>query len=233
MKKYITLYFVASLIFSFYSCEKDNMDGPNATFAGELRDKKTGELIPQESSDGSRIYYIELGWDNPPVQNVIVKSDGTFKNSMMFSGNYQVILDKGNYAALDTMEIKIKPGNNYKVFEVTPHLRILEQSITKTPDGFVKAKFKLEQVTSPKVSRIGLFAHSHIDVSGKLNDVNNIVTLDRHINKNGEEFELTIDLKANSSKLVPGKSYYFRIGAQSHANESKYNYGKSVKIDID
>lgn len=233
MKKHIILYLIATLTFFFYSCEKDNLDPPNATFAGELRDKKTGELIPQEPSNGSRIYYIEKGWPTIDVQNTIVKSDGTFKNAMMFSGDYLVILEKGNYVPLDTMEIKIKPGENYHVFEVTPHLRIMEQSIIKTENGIVKAKFKLEQVTSAKVNRIGLFAHSHIDVSGDLNIVNNIVTLDRHINKNGEEFELAIDIKANSSKLVSGKSYYFRIGAQSHANESKYNYGKSVKIDID
>ena len=44
-----------------YSCEKDNLEGPDAIFAGELRDRKTGELIQQEISDGSRVYFIEQG----------------------------------------------------------------------------------------------------------------------------------------------------------------------------
>ena len=80
----------------FYSCEKDNLEGPDAIFAGELRDRKTGELIQQEISDGSRVYFIEQGWgDNPPVQNMVVKKDGTFYNGMIFSGDYKIILNRG------------------------------------------------------------------------------------------------------------------------------------------
>lgn len=78
---------VLAAIMLITSCEKDNFDGPDATFSGEIRDKKTGELIPQEISDGSRIYYIEQGWENPSVQNMVIKKDGTFNNSLMFSGN--------------------------------------------------------------------------------------------------------------------------------------------------
>lgn len=58
---------------------KDNLEGPDAIFAGELRDRKTGELIQQEISDGSRVYFIEQGWgDNPPVQNMVVKKTERF-----------------------------------------------------------------------------------------------------------------------------------------------------------
>ena len=148
------------------SCEKDNFDGPDATFSGEIRDKKTGELIPQEISDGSRIYYIEQGWENPSVQNMVIKKDGTFNNSLMFSGNYKIILNRGNFVAQDTIDMKIHPGDNFKVFEVVPYLRIIEPEI-QLKDRVVTAKFKLEQVTSNKVYRVSLFAYSHIDVSSK------------------------------------------------------------------
>lgn len=37
MKKYILLTILSCLLFS---CEKDNLDAPDAVFAGELRDKK-------------------------------------------------------------------------------------------------------------------------------------------------------------------------------------------------
>ena len=115
----------------FYSCEKDNLEGPDAIFAGELRDRKTGELIQQEISDGSRVYFIEQGWgDNPPVQNMVVKKDGTFYNGMIFSGDYKIILNRGNYVPLDTLDMKIKPGKNYQVFEVNPYLRIIEPEIS-------------------------------------------------------------------------------------------------------
>lgn len=231
MKKILIICLAIWFCCSFSSCEKDNLDGPNATFSGELRDKKTGELIPQEISDGSRVYFIEMGWgDNPPVQNMVIQKDGTFNNSMIFSGDYKIIMNKGNYVPLDTIDFKIKKGKNFQVFEVNPYLRILEPEITLNGRNVV-AKFKLEQVTSNQVYRISLFAHSHIDVSNKLNIVNKMQNVDRQIS-DGEAFELSINLDENSSNLKSGQSYYFRIGAQSHGNETKYNYAASVKIDI-
>lgn len=61
MKKLLFLLCVVVAGSMFYSCEKDNLEGPDAIFAGELRDRKTGELIQQEISDGSRVYFIEQG----------------------------------------------------------------------------------------------------------------------------------------------------------------------------
>ena len=231
MKKHLLLLVVVVVSGIFYSCEKDNLEGPDSFFAGELRDRKTGELIPQEVSDGSRVYFIEQGWgDNPPVQNMVIKKDGTFYNGMIFSGDYKIIMNRGNYVPLDTLDMRIKPGKNYQIFEVNPYLRIIEPEIFIS-ERKVVAKFKLEQETSNEVYRISLFAHSHIDVSNKLNIVNRTEELNRSIS-DGESFELSINLDDYTSTLVPGKSYYFRIGAQSHGNETKYNYSASVKLDI-
>ena len=231
MKKHLLLLVVVVVSGIFYSCEKDNLEGPDAIFGGELRDRKTGGLIPQEVSDGSRVYFIEQGWgDNPPVQNMVIKKDGTFYNGMIFSGDYKIIMNRGNYVPLDTLDMRIKPGKNYQILEVNPYLRIIEPEIFIS-ERKVVAKFKLEQVTSNEVYRISLFAHSHIDVSNKLNIVNRTEELNRSIT-DGESFELSINLDDYTSTLVPGKSYYFRIGAQSHGNETKYNYSASVKLDI-
>ena len=51
MKKLLFLLCVVVAGSMFYSCEKDNLEGPDAIFAGELRDRKTGELIQQEISE--------------------------------------------------------------------------------------------------------------------------------------------------------------------------------------
>ncbi|MFR2070645.1 MAG: DUF3823 domain-containing protein [Bacteroides nordii] len=93
-----TFYLLTIIFFSicFVACEKDNLDiAPNATFGGEIRDMETGELVEQEIIRGSQIYFIELGWDNPPVQAMAVKNDGTFQNNLMFAGDYKIILNKG------------------------------------------------------------------------------------------------------------------------------------------
>lgn len=119
---------------------------------------------------------------------------------MIFSGDYKIILNRGNYVPLDTLDMKIKPGKNYQVFEVNPYLRIIEPEISVIGRKVV-AKFKLEQVTSNEVYRISLFAHSHIDVSNKLNIVNRTEELNRSIT-DGEAFELSINLEDYTSTLV-------------------------------
>lgn len=228
IKFILTAALLGSLLFS---CDKDNLDGPNATFAGEIRDKANGDLIAQEVMDGSRVYFIEQGWgDNAPVQNTIIKSDGTFHDGMIFSGNYKIILNKGNYIPMDTIDMKIKPGKNFKVFYVNPYIRVIEPEIF-VEGRKVVAKFQLEQVTSASVSKISLFAHSHIDASVRLNLVNKTVELNRLL-PNIESFRLEINLDDYSSTLKEGKSYYFRIGALAHGVEAKYNYAPSVKIDL-
>lgn len=122
---------------------------------------------------------------------------------MIFSGDYKIILNRGNYVPLDTLDMKIKPGKNYQVFEANPYLRIIEPEISVIGRKVV-AKFKLEQVTSNEVYRISLFAHSHIDVSNKLNIVNRTEELNRSIT-DGEAFELSINLEDYTSTLVPAR----------------------------
>lgn len=86
---------------------------------------------------------------------------------------------------------------------MNPYLRIIEPEISVIGRKVV-AKFKLEQVTSNEVYRISLFAHSHIDVSNKLNIVNRTEELNRSIT-DGEAFELSINLEDYTSTLVPAR----------------------------
>lgn len=230
MKRLIIINLLLLVSFAFISCEKDNLEGPDASFYGQLIDKKTGEPIAQEIIEGSRLYYIETGWNNPPVQNMAIKSDGSFRNNMMFSGKYLFILNRGNYVPLDTMEIEIKKGNNRQLFELTPYLRVLEPEIVKNGRSII-ATFRLDQVSSFKVSRISLFAHSHIDVSNGVNILRRDIMINGSVNDT-DLFSITIDLDENASILKEGTSYYFRIGAQAQGNEAKYNYAEPILIKI-
>lgn len=230
MKRLTALKLIILLAIAFSGCEKDNLDGPNASFSGQLIDRKTGEPLAQEISEGSRLYFIETGWDNPPVQSMIVKSNGSFKNTMMFAGKYKFILNRGNFAPLDTLDIDLKKGENKMNFEVTPLLRVLEPEIVKN-GRTVKATFKIEQVTSNNVRRITLFAHPHSDVSSQVNLVRTNIDVNGPVSSS-DVFNLSIDLDANASVLQEGKSYYFRIGAQCMNNEAKYNYAEAVLIKL-
>ena len=67
------------------SCELDNFDGPDAIIKGSFYDNETGKLIEQDIINGTKIKYIELGWTNPEIQQMVVKCDGSYQNKLMFS----------------------------------------------------------------------------------------------------------------------------------------------------
>ncbi|WP_104384656.1 DUF3823 domain-containing protein [Sphingobacterium sp. HMA12] len=213
----------------FSSCEKDNLDyAPNASFSGEIRDLETGELLPQDILEGSKIYFIELGWNNPPVQSMVFKNDGTFRNDLMFAGDYKIILNKGNYVPLDTLLYQMKPGANTQLFEVVPYVRIKDADI-KFRDGKVIAKFKMQQNSNNPIKAISLFAHPDISVGYRIQTAS--VTYELNTNAQDSEYEITMDI-SNYSQIKTGNSYYFRIGALSSAAEAKYNYSPAINVDL-
>jgi len=213
----------------FSSCEKDNLNyAPNASFSGEIRDLETGELLPQDILEGSKIYFIELGWNNPPVQSMVFKNDGTFRNDLMFAGDYKIILNKGNYVPLDTLLYQMKPGANTQLFEVVPYVRIKDADI-KFRDGKVIAKFKMQQNSNNPIKAISLFAHPDISVGYRIQTAS--VTYELNTNAQDSEYEITMDI-SNYSQIKTGNSYYFRIGALSSAAEAKYNYSPAINVDL-
>ena len=69
MKKLLFLLCVVVAGSMFYSCEKDNLEGPDAIFAGELRDRKTGELI--SSNRGGEIILLFRIWSLKKTERFI------------------------------------------------------------------------------------------------------------------------------------------------------------------
>mgnify|MGYP003199778560 CR=1 FL=1 len=204
-----TFYLLTIIFFSicFVACEKDNLDiAPNATFGGEIRDMETGELVEQEIIRGSQIYFIELGWDNPPVQAMAVKNDGTFQNNLMFAGDYKIILNKGNYIPQDTIDFRINKGNK------------------------VVAKFSLQQYTVDPVKTIALFAHTESHVSSNIQTAKVSSEINTAVSPL-TEYELSMDL-SQTTGIEREHSYFFRIGALSSTSEAKYNYSPAVEIDL-
>ena len=227
-----TFYLLTIIFFSicFVACEKDNLDiAPNATFGGEIRDMETGELVEQEIIRGSQIYFIELGWDNPPVQAMAVKNDGTFQNNLMFAGDYKIILNKGNYIPQDTIDFRINKGKNYKVFEVLPYIRIVNPDI-RYKGNKVVAKFSLQQYTVDPVNTIALFAHTESHVSSNIQTAKVSSEINIAVSPL-TEYELSMDL-SQTTGIEREHSYFFRIGALSSTSEAKYNYSPAVEIDL-
>lgn len=230
MKRNIIFIAVIILLGSFYACEKDNLGdyAPNASLSGEIRDIETGELIQQDIIDGSKLYFIELGWDNAPLQSMVIKNNGTFQNDLMFAGNYKMIMNRGNFVNQDTIDYKMKKGKNSINLEVTPYIRISDVDI-KFRDGKIIAKFKMRQTTADVVKSIALFAHPDISVGFPINTAKVVQELNAYATE--KEYEIIMDVEKENA-IKRGNSYYFRIGALSNAGEAKYNYAAPINVDL-
>ncbi len=217
---------------SVCSCTLDNFDGPDASIEGAFYDDETGELVQQEIVNGTKIRYEENGWDNPEQQTMVVRNDGTYRNTKMFSGHYDFYFQECNFIPpVRLIGHEIKKGNNRLDFKVQPYIRIRGAVIRREGDKIV-AKFHIQPTVSGyQVESIGLFAHSDYAVGAELSTVKVQASLNTVIDGIAT-YTLEIDLGANKDKLKSGHDYYFRVGAKIKTAGARYNYAKAVKLTI-
>lgn len=221
----------AACLLALASCQKDNMKGPDARFFGEIVDKNTGELIEQDIYNGSLIRYIELGFQDPPLQIAYFKTDGTFRNNLMFSGDYDIFLNQGNFVPDTLRNVRLNPGDNHYTFKVTPYITLKDVEIEQTSPSSVQATFKLRQNTEDQVSKIGIFVHrEHAVGNGTKYDLWE-VNIDNDV---PEDYEMSISMDLNNvaDEVQRGNKYYFRVGALSAAPAAKYNYAPAVQLTL-
>ena len=234
MKK-ISLAFLIGFL-GLVACTKDNYSGPDASIHGRFLDAETGALVGTDIQNGNSIRVIEQGFETPQQQTWNVMNTGEWRNNLVFSGTYDITLADGNFFPIKE-ELVVKPGDNEKDFKVTPYLRIINPSITKSGNT-VTATFSLQAGRSDvKVSSVRLFAFSDqwvgnsvcYNVTGGTDrkDMGNVAV-------DGKTITLTIDVAANKPSFkYTGKNYYFRIGALAAVADVgtvRHNYSELVKI---
>lgn len=222
--KYIILAFI---IIAMTSCQLDNFDGPNAAVFGGIYDKDTGELIEQEigtKGESSSLTVIEYGYSTRNPQGWRIQTSGEYRNNLVFSGIYDIILNKGNFIALDTLrEYKINKGDNRLDFQVTPNIRIKNAKIEKV-GGKIVATCKLEfanPVATGKIESLGLYAQDDRFPGKYFNKASATISLEadnlafaNRTSYSSRVFTVELDLTQGSgTSLTPGRSYFFRIGA--------------------
>ncbi|WP_225974655.1 DUF3823 domain-containing protein [Arachidicoccus ginsenosidivorans] len=219
-------------LFVLFSCQLskvDNFEGPNATISGGIYDNQTGELVEQDIINGMQIEYVEHGYDNPETQYMVVKNNGTYRNDLMFANTYTMHPVRGNFVPTDIQEVVVK-GNTELNFKVQPYIRIKNPKIVQSGSKII-ATFNLEATVENKIAKIGLFEDPDINVGSTLNKINNIKELPTSADLS-QAYSLEIDIASYPDLLIPGKEYYFRIGALIDAPEAKYNYASAILIKI-
>lgn len=223
-------FFIIMLALLVVSCKLDNYESPNATFYGSIIDIDTNTPIQQELIQGSMIEYTEKGYKNPEIQQLRFKSDGTFRNNLMFSGYYKVAAVRGNFLLIPPVDSMLISGDTEYKFLTRPFIRINDVKMTfDGKKGKVIATFKLERVSGNAVKTVILLADKNPNVSFGIRTVAVQQTVNEAVGS-----ERVFRLEMSTSKLTSKESYYFRVGALiADVGEAKYNYSTAIRLDID
>ena len=185
-------------------------------------------MIQQEigtSGDAACVQVIEYGYAIRKVQQWKLMLNGEYRNNLVFSGTYDVIMNNGNFVKLDTIKgYRFDKGENRLDFRVIPNIRIKEPIVKKENNAIV-ATFKLQYGhRTGKAEKVALFAQSDQNPSNSFNLAHKV-------------FTLTLDLNSDEGKkLKAGQKYFFRIGALpkdlGEGIQAKYNYSPVFEIQL-
>jgi hypothetical protein len=163
MKK-ISYYTLLLSLLSLTSCslfELDNKDAPAETIQGEVVAAGTGEpVLTDQGSEGIRVRLTELSWgDNvTPNPDFYAKPDGTFQNTKIFKGKYNIRIDgpfipllreddRGVPIADETQTMDIS-GTTQVRFEVQPFLKVEWVGTPEVINGKIKAQVRVTRGVS-------------------------------------------------------------------------------------
>lgn len=160
MKK-IAIYTVLCASLSLSSCDMfklDNYEEPQETLRGEVVDVATGErILTDQGSEGIRVRLVEVSYgpNATPNPDINCKSDGTFQNTKLFKGEYNIRVD-GPFIPIvreDTRGVPLADESKTVVidgvqdvrFEVQPFLKVEWASIPVAANGKISVKVKVSR----------------------------------------------------------------------------------------
>lgn len=137
MKKIFYSILTVAAALSAASCmEPDNWDEPEASIRGRIINSVTGDNILTDQGD----VHIRI-WErsfslNPGEQNLNVAADGTYTNTRLFAGTYNMYPNDGSWWPADTaMYVPIGNKNNAtQDFTVTPYLMLKNFKVQILPN---------------------------------------------------------------------------------------------------
>lgn len=232
------------------SCMKiDNWAAPGSQMSGKVTDSYTGQNLVMDQNDWS-IRMWEKTWTKSVAQyqSLVVKADGTYINTKLFSGTYDMLAYGGAFWANDTIKGVVLDKSVVTNFTVTPYLQVLEFVPTVTDTILtitckVKAPIFSKTINAKVVNLPNLY-----DVKAFIS-LNTFCGNSNYINI-AEYNNLRISISKSWATYVPGGgdttpvltmtgfklrkhyTYYVRVGASVDDANRKYNYSPIVKVVV-
>lgn len=223
------------------SCiEIDNFDAPSAQIHGRLIDKTTGEnLLVDNGETHIRIWERSFG-DNPNPQNLPVKLDGTYKNTRLFDGTYDMLPYDGAFWPCDTTYgVTINKSDPEVNFEVVPYLHLVDFKY-EIIGTYIEMSCKLQAPRvegMPDVIEIRPFVNNLHFVGGT--NMMGYYYVDKYTITLNKPWSELGDSEGNGYEtytfLLPlkaGYHYWIRMGAQVRNTFRNWNYTEIIEVEI-
>ena len=243
MKNILYLMLGATLLL-VASCEKiDNWDAPDSRLYGNVIDSYTGTNLAMDQNDW-QIRIWDKTWEekNPGTvaqfQSLAVMRDGSYNNTKLFSGTYNMLPYDGPFWPADTVKGVVLGKETQQDFTVIPYLQVLNFNATLNDTLLtLTCTVKAPIITGlPNFYEVKGFL-SLTTFCGNANYINiaDYNSLRKQINK-----AWTAEVPSGDSKdysLGPFKlkrhyTYYVRIGANVNALSRRYNYSPIIKVVV-
>lgn len=244
--KYSLLFGVLGLLVT--SCmEVDNFDAPDAHFTGRIIDKTTGENVLADQGAGQVKMWEKSFSLNPGSQGIPVKQDGTFNNTKLFKGTYDVV-PEGAWWPADTIRIGIGKKTTQD-FEVTPYLKLFDLNVEMQDDSLaISCRLDIPPITEglPRILDVRPFLSLN-QFCGEGNSISYYATqgnsdkdyASKYLAKVRSTWDKIDKLEDGKSKVFsfkvdvkPGYIYFVRVGARVDDTFKKYNYTEIVKFEV-
>ena len=224
MKKilFYALTAASALLCSCELFELDNYDGPGETIRGAVVDAATGNpVLTDQGSEGIRVRMTELSWGDNVEHNpdFFCRPDGTFQNTKVFKGRYNVRVDgpfipivredeRGVPLADESKTLDIDGVTDVR-FEVQPFLNVEFVGDPMVSNGRITARVRVTRGVSEAGSRVR-------DLLGK-----------------------PVTIKSNKGQAIPsGRKVFVRAAARINYDTPRgdgtrrWNYSAPVEVLI-
>lgn len=264
MKK-IWILFLGVTLMSLPSCfELDNWDAPDCTFHGTVYDSYTGKPILSSQNDWQfRIW--ERSWTGHvggavTHQELRIKQDGTYQNTKLFAGTYDMLPYNGPYWPVDTLKNVVLKGKTEQNFTVTPYVQIVDftctfDPTTPTPHLIFKCKvkapiFEKDGVALPNLYWVKAFISRTIWCGqGENSYIGEYLDADCRKQPNqpwdkviseqitgttnrGNGVDTSGEFYIGPLPVKSGYTYWVRMGAAVNDTHRKYNYSEILVIPV-
>lgn len=241
------------------SCmEVDNFDAPSEHLTGNIIDVTTGTNILADQGEAHVRIWEKSFSINPSPRNIPVKQDGTYNNTKLFAGTYDLAAE-GPWWPIDTLRNIPIGGKVTQNFEVTPYLKITNFSAVLDGDTLrVEGRLAAPAIPSYNASRG--------DVMPQVMDIRCFISTLQFCGS-GNQLDAYKDLEVNKKKMTiinvrkawssisdgvedsnglthskdiykfavwakPGYTFFVRMGARVDDTFQNYNYSEIVKIEV-